>query len=144
MKRFLTMVFVVITSCVFSSLSAADPSDGMRFGRVTFFGLWEGIDAVDGSGMQRSITQDPDGTLRVVGRETFFSFCNGEPGIIVGTGVIDHGRLYVEDQRLKCSGGSEIDISAIYELNRRDDTLIETPYDLAVEPLVYHQISRRR
>ena len=141
MKRFQSVMFIVLTYCLFSALSATDLYAGMNFGAVRFFGLWEGVDAMDGSGIQRSITQGHDGKLKIVGRETFFSYCNGQPGIIVGTGILHHGRLYAKDQRLKCSDGSEVDTSAVYELNPSDQTLIETPYDPTVEPLVYHKIS---
>ena len=144
MKPILAIALFVMVSCPCGPVAAGDRHGGVMPGAARFFGLWEGIDVSDGSGMQRSIAQGPGGTLRVLGRETLLSYCNGAAGIIAGTGIIDQGRLYVEDQRLKCSGGSEVPIPAVYDLNRGDGTLVETPNDTTVEPLVYHRISRRR
>ena len=141
MKRFLSIVLAVLTSSAFASIATAGAPFGIKFNQAGFFGLWEGIDLMDGSGMQRSITQGPDGTPRIVGRETFFSDCPSGAGIIIGTGTFDGQRL-LADQSLKCANDSQADISATYELNRKDGTLIETPYNTDVAPLVYHRISR--
>lgn len=144
MGRSTSLALFTIAACVSSTLPAADLFVGTRAVAARFYGLWEGIDAEDGSGMQRSITQGPNGTLRIIGRETYFSYCNGNPGIILGTGVIKHGRAHAEDQILRCEDQSEVDTSAVYEVNFTDGTLIETPHDPTVQPFVYHKISRGR
>jgi len=144
MGRSISMTLLAVASCVSTTLPAADLFLGTRAIAARFYGLWEGIDSEDGSGMQRSITQGPNGTLRIVGRETFFSYCQGEPGIILGTGVIKRSRVHADDQLLRCANDSEVDTSAVYELNFTDGTLIETPNNPTVEPFVYHKISRGR
>jgi hypothetical protein len=142
MIRFVAAVVGFLVFGLFASVSTVEASGRLGHGGARFFGLWEGIDAIDGSGMQRSIMEGADGTLKIVGRETFFSYCSTGTGIILGTGIIDGDRV-LADQVLKCSDGNEVDTSATYRFNKKDRTLIETPYNTSVEPFVYHRINNR-
>jgi hypothetical protein len=137
MKHMLTSVISMLVCTMLASVSLADGHGGKRF-----FGLWEGIDTIDGSTMQRSITKGPDGMLKIVGREDLFSYCSGGTGIILGTGTAEANRM-VAQQSLKCTDGSEVDTSAIYEIRKEDRTLVETPYDTTVQPFIYHRIDSR-
>ncbi len=56
-----------------------------------FAGLWEGVDPGDGSLTQRSITCDAEGACEVLGADSFFRLCDGEQGILAGSGTLDGG-----------------------------------------------------
>jgi hypothetical protein len=72
MIRYVAAVVGFLVFGLFASASTAEANGRLGHGGARFFGLWEGIDAIDGSGMQRSIMEGADGTLKIVGRETFF------------------------------------------------------------------------
>ncbi|MEJ8571646.1 hypothetical protein [Microbaculum marinum] len=77
--------------------------------RQAFLGFWEGVDALDGSIVQSSISDvDNDGVIEVFQREGFFTICyNGTTntqgrGIFIGTGSLVKKRVMKVDLERIC------------------------------------------
>lgn len=75
-----------------------------------YLGLWQGVDSLDGSEVEVSITDvEGDGTLSTLQREGFFSICfeRGEGyalgrGLVEGSGRVDEEGVLRIDEELAC------------------------------------------
>ena len=87
-----------------------------------FIGFWEGIDPLDGSTAQLSISDnDQDGMFDFIYRESFFSTCFTDEntkgrGVLTGTAsVVEQGAIEgVADQICKNDDNTEVVIAGIF------------------------------
>ena len=109
----------------------------------SFLGLWQGIDPDDGSGVLYSFSDnDRDGVIEIIGRETFFTVCNGD-GVIKGTGVVEsEGRLVAQLVVTCRPGPTKVAVTMTFQLIPRDDVLILVPA-AAISPITLHRVSHR-
>ncbi len=112
-------------------------------------GLWEGVDPLDGSGVQSSISDiDQDGVFEIIVRETFFTFCkdvgaNGEFGILMSTGTIGEDGILRAEGTLTCDNGQEIMIREAYEPVTQGAILVLTdPDDPGTPTIILHRVSQ--
>ena len=76
------VVLLIILVALFSvSLASAGGSN-------PFKGQWVGTDSFDGSTLRLTIAGNSAGPLRVTWTESYFTLCEGEPGIGRGTGTV--------------------------------------------------------
>jgi hypothetical protein len=70
-------------------------------GPADFTGHWQGID-VDGSDVRITITGPMFGPFEITRTESYISYCNGEPGMISGTGSLTNPFLMEADLDVEC------------------------------------------
>jgi hypothetical protein len=89
-----------------SAVSAGAGPDFGRWDRQGFLGLWEGVDPLDGSVVQLSITDlERDAVLELVMTESFFTNCAKlGPDYALGRGIIT-GEGRVVSKRVLVGGG---------------------------------------
>lgn len=146
MRRWITTSIIVFSIIVASSVQA----EGL-FQKLYFVGLWEGIDNNDGSEAQRSITLNRDGTFNITGQEPYTSGCEGERGMVTGTGVLEDGVIFSDDFTLTCFVPIDgvvpdpITVQTEYIPDKLNGTLIEQVICHACdfEPTIFHKISNR-
>jgi len=146
MKQFFSAVVVVSlmaalhTTC--TTIESADQEEN-RF----FIGLWEGVDPLDGSSFQVSISDiDRNGVIDTISRETFFTLCDGERGLATGTGTVGDDGILRTNAVLTClTTGKTISGESTYEPVKKDEILVlsfpRTNPDLP--PIILHQVSSR-
>ena len=79
-------VWSLVSVMFFGALAAqADKDRSER----RFWGLWESVDALDGSTEQVSISGRADGSFDLLWRESYWTICDGRRGILTGTGDVD-------------------------------------------------------
>lgn len=107
-----------------------------------FVGLWEAVDPDDGGHQVLSITDNGDGTVKLLIYDTFFTLCNGGRGLGQGTGVPLPGRsLRSDDFTVICFETNQtVPVTRSYSLNP-DGTLSST-VRAPLSPIVYHRISK--
>jgi hypothetical protein len=138
MIRFYSILVVVISIILTSTIYA----DG--FEKLYFVGLWQGIDYNDGSEAQRSITLNRDGTFTIIGQEPYTIGCQGERGMVTGTGVFKGGVIISDDFTLICfNGNGPFNVQATYKPDKLNGTLIEDIPDSDFDPTSLHKISKR-
>ena len=125
--------------------NTASAAEG-RGGAAQFTGLWQAIQANDGSLATYSISDvDRDGVFTVNTHEFFLSTCGGDFGIIVGTAIFDDAGALVEDGTLTCPSGSVFDFTTVFTYVPQFDLLLRggvaAPPDAV--PEVLHRISSR-
>ena len=108
----------------------------------TFVGLWEGVDASDGSLTQRSITCEGPDACRVLGADSFLTLCKGGRGVLQGTGRIAEGVLKVPGFTLTCFGGPSVSVDTTFTPDRRNGTLVERTANPQIQPITFHRISQ--
>ena len=106
----------VVTLAIAAAAAAVGPSNAADSSEArhlveqrAFLGLWEGIDPLDGSTVQASITNtDRNGLLEMVQTESFFTNCfKLGPNYSEGRGVIT-GRGRVVNKRVRGAGGPAV------------------------------------
>lgn len=112
MSKFSTSVFalaVILASAATVATASRSDAAGIDPDVQPFLGFWEGVDPLDGSVVQSSITDiDKDGVIEVYQREGFFSVCyNGTTntkggGLFEGTGTVTKRRVMVVDLQRIC------------------------------------------
>ena len=86
------------------ALSAFTPAP-----RSPFVGHWQAVDPADDSHMRLTIGGPRSGPFNITWTESYFSFCQGQPGIVRGTGWLgDDPHVLEADLRIQCftTGGS--------------------------------------
>lgn len=116
----LTMYIMGMLALVLSSGSvayAAPPSP--------FVGSWRAID-VDESDIRLTIAGPPNGPYQITWTESYISFCDGEPGIVRGTGWLneDDPNLLEADLRVECfTTGESLNIHMVWQYHSTTNTL---------------------
>ena len=106
-----------------------------------FVGLWEAVDPDDGGHQVLSITDNGDGTVKLLVYDTFFSLCDGGRGIGEGTGVSLPGRSLQSDNfTVTCFETNQTQTTPTTFRLDPDGTLFRARATLA--PIVYHRISK--
>jgi hypothetical protein len=105
-----------------------------------FVDLWEAVDPDDGGHQVLSITDNGNGTGKLLVYDTFFSLCNGSRGIGQGTGVSLPGRsLQSDDFTVTCFETNQTQTTpTTFRLNP-DGTLSRVRATLS--PIIYHRTS---
>ena len=108
MLRVLGILAVILATAGFPRPERAlAQSAYVRFDAVgaqsPFVGHWEAID-VDGSDIRLTIAGPPDGPFQITSTDSYISFCDGEAGLIRGTGLLNEGdaNLLEADLHLTC------------------------------------------
>lgn len=144
MMRQLLIIFAVVGLMAAMQFGCTS-SDGADNDADSFFlGLWEGIDPLDGSDVLASITNiDGDGTIEILWRESFYALCEGDQGIVQGSGTIGEDGILLTDEFLTCFN-KEVTVNGkgVYTPSEKDQLLIITyPENPELEPLILHLIS---
>lgn len=94
------MVAALLLCAGFAFAQAAQPSAPPV---SPFIGNWQATD-VDGSKIRLTIAGIPVGPFQITWTESSFSFCDGQAGIILGTGMLteDDPNILEADLRLEC------------------------------------------
>jgi len=90
-----------------------------------FLGDWYGTDT-DGSDIRLVIAGNPDGPFHITSTDSYISFCNGEAGIIQGTGSLYPGNSIILETNLRVvcfTTGDALDIVTSFSYNPATDTL---------------------
>ena len=126
------------TGTVVAAEAEAKTSSATR----TFVGLWEGVDASDGSLTQRSITCERPNSCIVLGADSFLALCKGGRGVLQGTGTIARGVLKVPGFTLTCFDGPSVSVDTTFTPDFRNGTLVEQTANPQIKPITFHRISR--
>ena len=135
-----TFGLMLVSGATGTALAAE--ADSKAFFARTFVGLWEGIDASDGSLTQRSITCERPNSCKVLGADSFLALCKGGRGVLQGTGAIAKGVLKVPGFTLTCFGGPSVSVDTTFTPDRRNGTLVERTANPQIQPITFHRISR--
>ena len=139
--------WIAVSIVVFSIILASTVQAGGFFKSSYFIGLWQGIDTVDGSEAQRSITLNRDGTFNISGREEYFSACNGYRGILKGKGMFVNGVVVSEEFELTCiyeTSAESTKMPVMYIPDKHNGTLRERWLDGTPDDPIrttYHKVS---
>ncbi len=109
------VVLIVAFSVTAVAYAAPDPP---------FLGHWEATD-VDGSEMGLSIGGRPTGPFQITWTDDYISFCNGEAGIVRGTGSLNEidPNLLEADIHLECfRSGATLDFHVTFRYHPVTDT----------------------
>jgi hypothetical protein len=90
-----------------------------------FVGGWQAID-VDGSDIRLAIAGRPNGPFQITWTESYISFCNGEAGIVRGTGWLSESdqNLLEADLRVECfTTGASMDLPLTFRYHPVTDAL---------------------
>ncbi len=88
-------------------------------------GLWQSIQANDGSLATYSITDvDHDGMFTIQTHEFFLSSRGGDFGIIAGTATIDDAGALVEVGTVTCPNGDVFDVNRTFRYRPQFDILL--------------------
>lgn len=145
MKRLFSAVVVVVLMAALhitcTPLEGSDQEES-RF----FIGLWEGVDPLDGSSVQISISDiDRNGVIDVIWYETFFGLCDSERGVVTGAGTVGDDGILRTNEELTClTTGETFNGEGVYEAVKKDEILVNSsPTNPALPPIILHQVSSR-
>jgi hypothetical protein len=106
-----------------------------------FVALWEAVDPDDGSHQVLSITDNGDGTVKLLLYDTSFTLCGGGTGIGRGTGQPLAGRsLKSDDFSVTCFETNETQTTPTTFTLDHDGTLFRLRATLS--PIIYHRTSK--
>ena len=117
------------------------PGAGMATPPVaSFVGLWEGVDSNDGGHQILSITDNEDGTLKLLLRDTTYTLCPTDEGVSEGTGIIQpDGTLNSENFTLRCLATETLQSTPTsFQL---DQGVLHRMRTAPLDPIDYHQTS---
>jgi len=155
MKRFfdtgrVTRKYAIAILSFFVSIMAANTAFADGGSDPFYIGFWGGVDPLDGGYAHRSIITE-DNLLKMIGRDSFFSLCDGtDQGVIEGVERPDQSdrETLVMDVTLRCfNNGSEVDVTHVYEIDRLNQTLVETVLNSEgnlITTIVFHRMSSQR
>jgi hypothetical protein len=131
---------------------AANTSGGHKARDVSgtrqFVGYWMGIDPLDGGDSRRGITRKNRRTVRVIGRDTVFTLCDGtDRAIVTVSDAVNVGSALVSDNFvIKCTNtGSTLKLKVRYEFidaNIVRET-VTTQGGEPVDKIIFHRVSER-
>jgi len=90
-----------------------------------FVGHWQATD-IDGSDMRLTIAGPPNGPFQITWTESYLSFCDGEAGIIRGTGLLNEGdaNLLEAELHVEClTSGASMDTQLTFRYHPATNTL---------------------
>ena len=120
LRHSLRSILITLISLLLVSSIASAASD--------FTGRWYTVDSIDGSDIyvQFSGVNRSTDTVRVTWRESFFTTCDGAPGIVRGTGTVDEfdADILHVDLTLTCfTTGVSLNFTGEFFYDRATDTL---------------------
>jgi hypothetical protein len=107
-----------------------------------FTGHWQAID-VDGSNIGLTIGGPAEGPFRITLTDNYISFCDGEAGIVRGTGWLNEGNSYLleADLHLECfTTGASLDFHRTFQYHPATNTLSSRDNNGPVT--IYHRPGR--
>lgn len=111
-----------------------------------FVGLWEGVDPEDGALQVLSVTDNNDGTVKLLLYATFWTRCDGERGIAQATAKVSEDQsLKSDDYVITCFKTDEtvdIEVEVITLTLNSDETLTEDRSALDAPSVTYHRVSK--
>lgn len=137
MKNILLMaVALLMLEASVTSRAAPENANG-------FVGLWEAVDIEDGSYLVLSITDNGDGTVKLLLHDTFWNLCNNDKGIGQGEGEVSAEQsLKVDDFTISCfETDSSKTAPTTFTLNS-DNTLREGRVTPSFPLVIYHKTSK--
>jgi hypothetical protein len=145
MKRFFNAVVVVGLMAALHIACTSTEGEDQEENRF-FIGLWEGVDPLDGSSVQISISDiDRNGVFDVIEYQTFFTLCDGELGVVTGAGTVGDDGILRTNEELTClTTGETFNAEGAYEPVKKDEILvISYPTNPALPTIILHQVSSR-
>jgi hypothetical protein len=147
------LVLAAMMATAATAASAAAPASSVRID--AYLGLWEGVDALDGSLVRLSLSDvNEDGVLELTQTESFYSFCHAKGasfslghGVEVGTATVAQKRdaLKIDIQLICIDDGNgkhaESPIANEYQLRSRGKTLVIPAFPTSL-PIVLHRIAQ--
>jgi hypothetical protein len=131
------VIIVVVALCALLAMGGPATQGQVH----QFVGLWEAVDSGDGGHQVLSITDNGDGTVKLLVYDTFFSLCDGSRGIGQGTGVSLPGRsLQSDDFTVICFETNQTQTTPTTFRLDPDGTLFRVRASLA--PIIYHRSSK--
>jgi hypothetical protein len=105
-----------------------------------FTGLWQGIDAKDGSLETLTITRNSDRTLNLLVNDTYWGRCQGGRGLGQGTGVpIARNSVRFDDYAVKCFESGSVVISYPSTIILGSDGALIRTLAPPFSPIVYYR-----
>jgi hypothetical protein len=126
-----SLVLTLLISMPTGGVAAGPPSP--------FIGHWQAID-VDGSDIRLAIAGPPEGPFQITWTESYISFCDGEAGIVRGTGFLnaEDPNLLEGDLVVECLiSGQSLEFHQTFRYHANADTL-STSYDGATMTVFTH------
>ena len=131
------IIIVVLALCALVAMGGPATQGEVR----QLVGLWEAVDQDDGGHQVLSITNNGDGTVKLLVYDTFFSLCDGGRGIGEGTGQPLPGRsLQSDDFTVTCFETNEAQTTPTTFRLDPDGTLFRVRASLA--PIIYHGVNK--
>lgn len=146
------MIFSAAIVGLLAVTTVFGPPDN-RGGSRYFIGFWEGVDVLDGSTMQISMTDlDRDGELELRYTESHFSSCFDKSsntqgrGIYTGTAIaVGPNSILVEGSKVCINDDDTSEAPEPFQLtgeaDRRDDILVLTGQGF-LDPIILHRTDK--
>jgi hypothetical protein len=102
-RKFVRILTTILSILVILAIALPVTQVAYAVSSSPFVGHWQATD-IDGSDIRLSIGGPPSGPFQITWTESYISFCNGEAGIVRGTGQLDESdpnRLEA-DLQLEC------------------------------------------
>jgi regulation of enolase protein 1 (concanavalin A-like superfamily) len=115
---------------------------GQPYPTSPFKGHWQAID-VDASDIRLTIGGPPSGPFRITWTESYISFCDGEAGIVRGTGWLNDAdpHLLEADLHLECfTTGAQWDFHVTWRYDLPTDTISWTDWNGVI--ITWHRPGR--
>ena len=132
--------------------AASDHDSTERPGRGTkakvFVGYWMGIDPVDGGDSRRAFTRNADGTIAMIGRDSYLTLCDGtDRGVATfDDGVVSGSALTSDNLVLTCfNNGATVTLRDRFEVIN-SNLIRETTTTTTGEPVTeiyFHRVSEQ-
>jgi len=141
--RKLCCVAVVGVSLLALLGSSAEADSGKSGSR--FWGLWEGIDPLDGSTQQISISGGTERRFSLLWRESYWTICGGKRGIVNGSGALDPGdrKTLVAQITITCFDPDELVIEDTITLELTGQNMLLVSDRGEFEDLPFFRVSAR-
>ena len=109
-----------------------------------FIGLWEAVDAKDGSLLTLSISRLDKKTARLLVHDTYWTLCSGDRGVAEGTADVSTEKtLESHDYTVTCFEDSGTGPMTITLTRNPDGTLTRLgPPETLGDPVIYHRINK--
>ena len=138
MKRFLFVTSVLVVAALASEA-------GSRHSGSRFWGLWEGVDPLDGSSQQISISAGAQGSFDLLWGESYWTICEGRRGVLNGIGALheEDRKTLVAEVTVSCFDPEEVvlETSIHFELVGQNLLLATAPG--AFTDLPFYRVSGR-
>ena len=157
-RKLYSVIFTVLifglTVVAAASPTLAGKANNQNAAKDYFPGLWEGIDPLDGSTAQLSLSNHKDGEFDFIFRESFFTVCLSNKnklgrGVVIGKAmIVEQNLLMMIDAVRTCfdddnkGDATTSGLSAKFPAFPTDDIVVLEPPVEDFPPIVLHRLSR--